>query len=274
MRATITTNTGVEIHYKDMGSGRPIVFSHAWPLSSDEWDAQILFFLQHGYRVIVFDRRGHGRSSLTTDGHDMGHFAGDLAALTKKLDLKDAVHVGHSMGGGEIVRYAARCGQGRVSKLVLIGSVTPGLVKSDANPTGMSRDVFDQFRARLAHSRARFFYELAAGPYYGFNREGTKCAPGMVENWVRQGLSGGIKAQYDSVCAFSETDFREDLKAIDLPVLILHGEDDQIVPVECSRLTANLLSSATLKVYPGLPHGMPATHPDEINADILAFIQS
>jgi non-heme chloroperoxidase len=272
--ATITTKDGVEIYHKDWGKGQPIVFSHGWPLSADDWDAQMLFFLDKGFRVIAHDRRGHGRSGQTEHGNEMDTYAADVAALAAKLDLKDAVHVGHSTGGGEVARYVAVHGKGRVAKAVLIGAVPPIMVKSDNNPGGLPLEVFDGFRAALAANRAQFFLDVPTGPFYGFNRAGAKVSQGVIQNWWRQGMMGGTKAHYDCIKAFSETDFTEDLKAIDVPVLLMHGEDDQIVPIDDSaRIGIKLLKHGTLKTYPGLPHGMATTHADVINADLLAFIK-
>jgi non-heme chloroperoxidase len=270
----ITTKDGVEIFYKDWGKGQPIVFSHGWPLSSDDWDAQMLFFLNRGYRVIAHDRRGHGRSTQVGDGHDMDHYAADVSQLATHLDLRNAVHIGHSTGGGEVARYVARHGAGRVAKAVLIGAVPPIMVKSDRNPGGTPMEVFDSFRAALAANRAQFFRDVPAGPFYGFNRPGAKVSQGVIDNWWRQGMMGGAKAHYDCIKAFSETDFTEDLNAITVPVLILHGDDDQIVPIaDSALLSAKLVKNGTLKVYPGLPHGMCTTHPELINPDLLAFIK-
>ncbi|MBQ1543869.1 MAG: alpha/beta hydrolase [Caulobacteraceae bacterium] len=270
----IKTEDGTEIFYKDWGSGQPIVFHHGWPLSSDDWDAQMLFFLQHGYRVIAHDRRGHGRSSQTASGHEMDTYAADVAALAAHLDLKDAVHIGHSTGGGEVARYVARHGKGRVAKAVLIGAVPPIMLKTPANPGGLPIEVFDGFRAALAANRAQFFRDVPAGPFYGFNRPGAKVSEGVIDNWWRQGMTGAANAHYECIKAFSETDFTEDLKAIDVPVLILHGDDDQIVPIaDSALLSAKLVKHGTLKVYPGLPHGMCTTHADVINPDLLAFIK-
>ena len=270
----IKTEDGTEIFYKDWGSGQPIVFHHGWPLSSDDWDAQMLFFLQHGYRVIAHDRRGHGRSSQTASGHEMDTYAADVAALAAHLDLKDAVHIGHSTGGGEVARYVARHGKGRVAKAVLIGAVPPIMLKTPANPGGLPIEVFDGFRAALAANRAQFFRDVPAGPFYGFNRPGAKVSEGVIDNWWRQGMTGAANAHYECIKAFSETDFTEDPKAIDVPVLILHGDDDQIVPIaDSALLSAKLVKHGTLKVYPGLPHGMCTTHADVINPDLLAFIK-
>jgi non-heme chloroperoxidase len=271
---TITTPDGTAIFYKDWGSGQPIVFHHGWPLSADDWDTQMLFFLQHGYRVIAHDRRGHGRSSQTALGHEMDTYAADVAALTTALDLKDAIHVGHSTGGGEVARYVARHGKGRVAKAVLISAVPPIMLKSDKNPGGLPIEVFDGLRAQQAASRPQFFLDVASGPFYGFNRPGAKVSEGMVRNWWRQGMMGAMNAHYECIKAFSETDFTEDLKAIDVPVLIMHGDDDQIVPfANAALLSIKLVKHGTLKVYPGLPHGMCTTHPQIINPDLLAFIR-
>ena len=271
--STITVKDGTTIYYKDWGSGQPIVFSHGWPLSSDDWDAQMLFFLQHGYRVIALDRRGHGRSDQTWEGNDMDHCADDLAELTEKLDLRDAIHIGHSTGGGEVARYIGRHGTKRVAKAVLIGAVPPVMVKSDKNPDGVPISVFDDIRAAYTQNRSQFYLDLTL-PFYGYNRPGTKISEGIRQHWWLQGMMGGIKAHYDCVKAFSETDFTEDLKKIDVPTLIMHGDDDQIVPIaDSALLSAKLVKNAKLKVYPGLPHGMCSTHPDVINADLLAFIR-
>jgi non-heme chloroperoxidase len=271
---TITTKDGTQIYYKDWGTGQPIVFHHGWPLSSDDWDAQMMFFLSQGYRVIAHDRRGHGRSSQTADGNEMDTYAADVAALVAHLDLKNAIHIGHSTGGGEVTRYVARHGAGRVAKAVLIGAVPPIMVKSDKNPGGTPIEVFDGLRAALLANRAQFFRDLPSGPFYGFNRPGAKVSHGVVDNWWRQGMTGGAKPHYDCIKAFSETDFTEDLKAIKVPVLILHGDDDQIVPIaDSAPLSAKLVANGTLKVYAGLPHGMCTTHPELINRDLLAFIR-
>jgi non-heme chloroperoxidase len=272
--STITTTDGTQIYYKDWGSGQPIVFHHGWPLSADDWDAQMMFFLSQGYRVIAHDRRGHGRSSQTATGNDMDTYAAEVAQLAAHLDLRSAVHVGHSMGGGEVTRYVAKHGAGRVAKAVLIGAVPPIMVKTEKNPGGLPIEVFDGFRAALAANRAQFFRDVPSGPFYGFNRPGAKVSQGVIDNWWRQGMMGGAKAHYDSIKAFSETDFTEDLKAITVPVLILHGDDDQIVPIaDSALLSAKLVRKGTLKVYPGLPHGMCTTNPDVINRDLLAFIR-
>ena len=275
MQDTITTSDGIKIFYKDWGNGQPIVFSHGWPLSSDDWDAQLMFFVNRGYRVIAHDRRGHGRSSQTSDGHDMDHYAQDLAALTTHLDLKDAVHIGHSTGGGEVARYVARYGAKRVAKAVLISSVPPIMVKTPANPGGLPKEVFDGFQAQVAHNRAQFYLDLATGPFYGYNRPGAKIEQGVIRNWWRQGMMGGVKAHYDGIVAFSQTDFTPDLREITVPTLVMHGDDDQIVPyADSGPLTAKLVKNATLKTYRDFPHGMCTTQADTINADLLAFIKS
>jgi len=271
---TISTSDGTQIFYKDWGSGTPLVFHHGWPLSADDWDAQMLFFLGKGYRVIAHDRRGHGRSTQTTGGHEMDTYAADVAALAGALDLRDAVHIGHSTGGGEVAHYVARAEPGRVGKAVLIGAVPPVMVKSDKNPGGLPVEVFDGLRKALADNRAQFFLDLPTGPFYGYNRPGAVASEGVIRNWWRQGMMGGANAHYECIKAFSETDFTEDLKAIEVPTLLLHGEDDQIVPIDDSaRLGIKLLRNGTLKTYPDLPHGMATTHPDVINADLLAFIR-
>jgi non-heme chloroperoxidase len=273
--STIVTKDGVTIFYKDWGKGQPIVFSHGWPLSADDWDNQMMFFLSHGFRVIAHDRRGHGRSSQTSDGHDMDHYAADLAALTAHLDLKEAIHIGHSTGGGEIARYIGRHGEARVSKAVLISSVPPLMVKTAANPMGLDKSVFDGFQAQTAANRAQFYRDLAAGPFYGFNRPGAKTSQGIVDNWWRQGMMGGVKAHYDGIVAFSQTDFTSDLKKFTVPTLVMHGEDDQIVPyADSGPLSAKLVKGSIFKSYKGFPHGMPATEPDTINADLLEFVKS
>ena len=271
---TITTKDGVQIFYKDWGHGQPVVFHHGWPLSSDDWDTQMLFFLQHGYRVIGIDRRGHGRSSQVSDGHDMDHYAADAAAVVEHLELRNAIHIGHSTGGGEAARYVARHGRGRVAKMVLISAVTPLMLKTPSNSDGLPIEVFDGLRAGLAANRAEFYRELPAGPFYGFNRPGAKPIEGVIQNWWRQGMMGGANAQYDSIKAFSETDLTEDLRSIDVPALVMQGDDDQIVPYKDAALpSAKLLKHSTLKIYPGFPHGMMTTHADVINPDILAFIR-
>jgi non-heme chloroperoxidase len=270
---TITTKDGTQIYYKDWGSGQPIVFSHGWPLTADDWDGQMLFFGQRGYRVIAADRRGHGRSTQTWDGNDMDTYADDLAALTEKLDLKDAIHVGHSTGGGEVARYIGRHGSKRVGMAVLISSVPPLMVKTNKNPAGTPISVFDGLRAALAANRPQFYQDITL-PFYGYNRPGAKISEGIREHWWLQGMMGGMKAHYDCIKAFSETDFTEDLKKFDVPTLILHGDDDQIVPIAAAALmSAKIVKNATLKVYPGFPHGMPTTNADEINADLLTFFQ-
>lgn len=272
----ITTDDGTRIFYKDWGpkNAQPIVFHHGWPLSSDDWDAQMLFFLAQGYRVIAHDRRGHGRSSQVSDGHDMDHYAADAAAVAEHLDLRNAVHVGHSTGGGEVARYVARHGAGRVAKAVLIGAVPPIMLKTDANPGGLPIEVFDGIRAAVAANRAQFFRDFPSGPFYGFNRDGAKVDAGVIDNWWRQGMTGSAKAHYEGIKAFSETDFTQDLQAMDVPTLVLHGDDDQVVPIaDSALLTIKLLRHGTLKVYPGYPHGMCTTHADVINADLLAFVR-
>ena len=273
----VTTQDDVEIFYKDWGpkEARPIVFHHGWPLSSDDWDAQMLFFLSHGFRVVAHDRRGHGRSAQVDHGHDMDHYAADAAAVAAALDLRNAVHIGHSTGGGEVARYVARHGEpeGRVAKAVLVAAVPPLMLKTDDNPEGTPREVFDGFRAALAGNRAQFFRDVPAGPFYGFNREDAETMEGVIQNWWRQGMMGGAKAHYDGIEAFSETDQTSDLQAITVPTLVLHGEDDQIVPIAASAHKAvGLLANGTLKTYPGLSHGMLTVNADRLNADMLAFI--
>ena len=273
----VTTKDGVQIFYKDWGpkDAQPVVFHHGWPLSSDDWDAQMMFFRLQGYRVIAHDRRGHGRSTQTDSGNEMDTYAADVIALADALDLKNAIHVGHSTGGGEVARYVARAKPGRVSKAVLIGAVPPIMLKTPANPNGLPLELFDGFRASLAANRAQFFRDIPEGPFFGFNRPGAKVSQGLIDNWWRQGMSGGAKAHYDCIKAFSETDFTEDLRQIDVPVLILHGEDDQLVPIANSaHLAIELVRQGTLKTYPGLPHGMAQTHPEVINADLLAFFKA
>lgn len=275
--STITTSDGTSIYYKDLGpkDAQPIVFHHGWPLSSDDWDNQMLFFRLKGYRVIAHDRRGHGRSDQTDTGNEMDTYAADVAELARALDLRNAIHIGHSTGGGEVARYAARAEPGRVAKAVLIGAVPPIMLQTAANPDGLPMAVFDGFRAALLANRAQFFRDVPAGPFYGFNREGAAVSQGLIDNWWRQGMMGGAKAHYDCIAAFSETDFTEDLKALGMPVLLLHGEDDQVVPIANSAHKAiKLLRNGTLKTYAGLSHGLFATHPDLINADLLSFIQA
>jgi non-heme chloroperoxidase len=265
----------IDIYYKDWGKGQPIVFSHGWPLSADDWDTQMLFFLKHGYRVIAHDRRGHGRSTQTSDGHDMDHYADDLAAVTAHLDLKNAIHIGHSTGGGEVVHYLGRHGESRVTKAAIISAVPPLMVKTPANPNGLPKKVFDDFQVALAANRSQFYRNVAAGPFYNYNRPGVKSSEATIQNWWRQGMMGGAKAHYDGIVAFSQTDFTEDLKKITVPVLVMHSEDDQIVPyVAAGPLSAKLLKNGTLKSYKGFPHGMPTTQAETINADLLAFFKT
>lgn len=276
---TITTRDGVEIFYKDWGprNGQPIVFHHGWPLSADDWDAQLLYFLDKGHRVVAHDRRGHGRSSQASDGHDMDHYAADVAAVVEHLDLRNAVHIGHSTGGGEATRYVTRHGQrqGRVAKLVLIGAVPPIMAKTPANPGGLPIEVFDGFRPQLAANRARFYLDIAGGPFYGFNRPGAEVSQAVVQNWWCQGMMGGAKAHHDGIKAFSETDFTEDLRAVEVPTLLMHGDDDQIVPIaDSALLSSKLLKNGALKVYEKLPHGMCTTHADVVNPDLLAFVRA
>ena len=275
----VTTKDGVEIFYKDWGpkEAQPIVFHHGWPLSSDDWDAQILFFLQKGFRVVAHDRRGHGRSAQVSDGHDMDHYAADAAAVMEHLDLKNAVHIGHSTGGGEVARYVARHGQpqGRVAKAVLVSAVPPLMVKTATNPGGTPIEVFDGFRSALAANRSQFFMDVASGPFYGFNLPDATPVPGVIQNWWRQGMTGGAKAHYDGIKAFSETDQTEDLKLIAVPTLVMHGDADQVVPIDdAARLSVKLLQNGTLKVYAGYPHGMLTVHADVINPDLLAFVKA
>ena len=276
--ATVTTQDGVEIFYKDWGprDAQPIMFHHGWPLSSDDWDAQMLFFVEHGYRVVAHDRRGHGRSQQVSDGHDMDHYAADAFAVVEHLDLRNAVHIGHSTGGGEVARYVAKFGEpeGRVAKAVLVSAVPPLMLKTPSNPGGLPIEVFDSFRKGVADNRAQFFLDVPTGPFYGFNRADAKVFPGVIQNWWRQGMMGSAKAHYDGVKAFSETDQTEDLKAISVPTLVLHGDDDQVVPIAASaELSVKLLKNGTLKVYKGYPHGMLTTHADVINPDLLAFVK-
>lgn len=274
----MTTKDGVEIFYKDWGprDAQPIMFHHGWPLSADDWDSQMLFFLENGYRVVAHDRRGHGRSAQVGDGHDMDHYAADAWAVVEALDLRNAVHIGHSTGGGEVARYVARHGEpaGRVAKAVLVSAVPPIMVRTDAYPGGLPVDVFDGLRQQLAANRAKFFHDLPAGPFYGFNRPGAEVLEPVILNWWRQGMMGSAKAHYDGIKAFSETDQTDDLKAISVPTLVLHGEDDQIVPIDnAGRLSARLLQNGTLKTYPGLSHGMLTVNADTLNPDLLAFVK-
>jgi non-heme chloroperoxidase len=276
--ATVTTRDGTEIYYKDWGpkDAQPIMFHHGWPLSSDDWDAQMLFFVQQGYRVVAHDRRGHGRSAQVSDGHDMDHYAADAAAVTEHLDLRNAVHIGHSTGGGEATRYVARHGEpgGRVAKAVLVSAVPPLMLKTEANPEGLPIAIFDGLRKALADNRAQFYLDVASGPFYGFNRPGATISEGTVRNWWRQGMMGSAKAHYEGIKAFSETDQTEDLKAIGVPTLVLHGEDDQIVPiVAAAPKSVKLLRKGTLKTYPGYSHGMLTVHAAVLNAEILAFVK-
>ena len=272
--STIITKDGTEIFYKDWGLGQPIVFHHGWPLSADDWDNQMLYFLGKGYRVIAHDRRGHGRSGQVANGHDMDHYAADVAEIVAHLDLRDTIHIGHSTGGGEAAHYVARHGEGRVAKLVMIGDVTPIMLKTATNPGGLPMEVFDGFRAQLAANRAQFYLDVASGPFYSYNRPGAKPLQGVIRNWWRQGMMGSAKAHYDGIKAFSETDFTEDLKIIDVATLVMHGDDDQIVPIaDSALLSVKLLKNVTLKVYETFPHGMCTTHADVVNPDILAFIK-
>jgi non-heme chloroperoxidase len=276
---TITTKDGAEIFFKDWGpeDSQPLVFHHGWPLSADDWDAQLLYFLGKGYRVVAHDRRGHGRSSQVSEGHDMDHYAADASAVVEHLDLKNAVHIGHSTGGGEVARYVARYGQpqGRVAKAILVSSVPPLMVKTKNNPGGTPIEVFDGLRAALAANRAQFYVDFASGPFYGFNRPNAKVSQGVIQNWWRQGMMGSAKAHYEGIKAFSETDQTEDLKAMTVPTLVTQGDDDQVVPIDdASRLSVKLVKNGTLKVYPGYPHGMLTTHADVINPDLLAFIRA
>ncbi|HWU26969.1 MAG TPA: alpha/beta hydrolase [Rhizomicrobium sp.] len=270
----VTTKDGAEIFYKDWGQGQPIVFHHGWPLSSDDWDTQMLFFVRQGYRVIGIDRRGHGRSSQISDGHDMDHYAADAAAVIEHLNLRNTVHIGHSTGGGEAARYVARHGRDRVAKLVLVAAVPPIMVKSPNNPDGLPIEVFDGFRTGLAANRAQFYRDIASAPFYGFNRPGAKVQDGVIDNWWRQGMMGSAKAHYDGIKAFSETDLTEDLKSIAVPTLVLQGDDDQIVPYKgAALLQSKLIKNAELKLYPGYPHGMLTTYSETLNPDLLAFIK-
>jgi non-heme chloroperoxidase len=275
----VTTKDHVEIFYKDWGpkDAQPIMFHHGWPLSGDDWDAQMLFFVQKGYRVIAHDRRGHGRSAQVSDGHDMDHYAADAFAVVEALDLRNAVHIGHSTGGGEVARYVAKHGEpaGRVAKAVLVSAVPPLMLKTESNPEGLPLDVFDGFRKALADNRAQFFLDVPSGPFYGFNREGATVHQGVIRNWWRQGMEGSAKAHYEGIKAFSETDQTDDLKSISVPTLVLHGEDDQIVPIADSALkSVKLLKNGTLKTYPGYSHGMLTVNADVLNADLLAFVQA
>ena len=270
---TITVKDGTEIYYKDWGSGQPIVFSHGWPLSADDWDTQMLYFGLHGFRVVAHDRRGHGRSTQTWDGNEMNTYADDLSALFDKLDLKNVIMIGHSTGGGEVARYLGRHGTRRVAKAVLMGAVPPLMLKTENNRGGLPINVFDDIRSGVANNRPQFYKDLTL-PFYGYNRPGARISEGIRDHWWFQGMMGGIKAHYDCVKAFSETDFTEDLKKIDIPVLVMHGDDDQIVPIGASALmSSKILKNSTLKVYPGFPHGMATTHPEVINADILTFVR-
>ena len=277
--STITVKDSTTIFYKDWGpkDAQPIVFHHGWPLSSDDWDNQMIFFLSHGYRVIAHDRRGHGRSSDVGNGHDMDHYASDASAVAEQLDLKNAIHIGHSTGGGEVARYVAKYGepQGRITKVVLLASVPPLMVKTEKNPDGTPIEVFDGIRKALADNRAQLYIDFPSGPFYGFNRPGAKASQGIIQNWWRQGMMGSALAHYEGIKAFSETDQTEDLKAITVPTLVMQGDDDQVVPYkDASVLQAKLLKHGTLKIYPGFPHGLMTTHADVINADILAFIKA
>ncbi|HEU5250228.1 MAG TPA: alpha/beta hydrolase, partial [Thermoanaerobaculia bacterium] len=274
--STVTTKDGVTIFYKDWGpkDAQPIVFHHGWPLSADDWDTQMLYFLGKGYRVVAHDRRGHGRSSQVSDGHDMDHYAADTAAVVAQLDLRDAIHIGHSTGGGEATHYVALYGKGRVAKLVLIGAIPPLMLKTAANPGGLPIEVFDGLRQQLAANRAQFYWEFASGPFYSYNRPGAKVLQSVIDNWWRQAMMGSAKAQCDGIKAFSETDFTEDLKKIDVPTLVLHGDDDQIVPIaDSAPLSAKLLKNSTLKVHEGFPHGMCTTNADVVNPELLAFVE-
>ncbi len=276
--STVTTKDGVEIYFKDWGpkTAQPIVFHHGWPLTSDDWDAQMLYFLDKGFRVIAHDRRGHGRSSQVADGHDMDHYAADASAVVEHLDLRNAVHIGHSTGGGEVARYVAKHGQpqGRVAKAILVSAVPPLMLKTATNPGGLPIEVFDGIRSAVEANRAQFFLDFPSGPFYGFNRPGARVSQGVINNWWRQGMTGGAKALYDGIKAFSETDQTEDLKSIDVPTLVMHGDDDQVVPIDNSaKLAVKLLKNGTLKVYPGYSHGMLTINADVINPDLLAFIQ-
>lgn len=274
----VTTTDGVDIFYKDWGpkDAQPIHFHHGWPLSSDDWDNQMLFFLQHGYRVVAHDRRGHGRSEQVSDGHDMDHYAADASAVVEHLDLRNAIHIGHSTGGGQVARYVAKFGQpqGRVAKAVLVSAVPPLMVKTEDNPDGVPSEVFDDFRKQLADNRAQFFIDVPSGPFYGYNRKGAKASQGVIENWWRQGMMGSAKAHYEGIKAFSETDQTEDLEAITVPTLVMQGDDDQVVPYKAAALRQDeLLQDSKLIIYEGFSHGMLTVNADKVNADILAFIQ-
>ncbi|MFR9674386.1 alpha/beta fold hydrolase [Streptomyces sp. TR06-5] len=274
---TVTTPDGTRLFYKDWGprEATPLVFHHGWPLSADDWDTQMLYFLSYGYRVIAHDRRGHGRSDQASTGHDMDTYADDMAALASALDLRDAVHIGHSTGGGEVTRYVARAEPGRVAKAVLISAVPPVMVKKDSNPEGLPREVFDGLRTALAANRAQFYLEVPSGPFYNFDRPGVETVQGLIDNWWRQGMMGAANAHYECIEAFSETDFTEDLKKIDIPVLVMHGTEDQVVPyADAGPKSAELLRNGTLKTYEGYPHGMHSAHADVLNPDLLAFLKS
>lgn len=272
--STIKAKDGTELYYKDWGTGQPLFFHHGWPLSSDDWDAQLMFFLAQGYRVVAYDRRGHGRSGQASEGHNMDTYVSDVATITEALDLRDAVHIGHSTGGGEAIHYAATLGKGRVAKVVLISAVTPIMVQSESNPDGVPMAIFDEIREGTAYNRAQYFQDFTI-PFYGYNREGAKISEGVRHNWWRQGMMGSVKAHVQGIKAFSETDFTDDLKSVDFPVLVLHGEDDQIVPFAISGAKAvKLLKNGKLISYPGFPHGMPTTEAATINKDILEFIKS
>jgi len=274
---TVMTKDGTQIYFKDWGprNGQPLMFHHGWPLSADDWDNQMLFFVANGYRVVAHDRRGHGRSSQVSEGHDMDHYAADAAAVVEHLDLRNTIHIGHSTGGGEATHYVSRHGKGRVAKLVLIGAVPPTMLKTPANPGGLPLEVFDGLRQQLAANRAQFYLNFAGGPFYSYNRPGATPSQGVIQNWWRQAMMGSAKAQSDGIKAFSETDFTEDLKVIDVPTLVMHGEDDQIVPIaDSAALSAKLLKKSTLKVYPKFPHGMCTTHAEVINPELLKFIRS
>ncbi|MGW4488047.1 alpha/beta fold hydrolase [Amycolatopsis sp. NPDC004368] len=274
---TITTADGVEIFFKDWGprDGQPIVFSHGWPLSSDDWDTQMLFFLNEGYRVIAHDRRGHGRSAQVSEGHDLDHYGADLAAVTEHLDLREAIHVGHSTGGGEVVAYLANHGESRVAKAALLSAIPPLMVKTESNPGGLPKSVFDDFQKQLAANRSEFYRAVASGPFYGYNRPGAEPSEPNIQKWWLQGMTGSAKAHYDGIVAFSQTDQTEQLKKISVPTIVMHGDDDQVVPYEdAALLSVKLLQNGTLKIYPGFPHGMPTTHAETINADLLEFFRS